>query len=75
MKTFKLDISRIMHVVELIEIEANSPEEAKAKFEYQLATHSCDAIEADGLWDELHRLAVDEPYYGGYEVIGVEEIE
>ncbi len=75
MTTFKLDICRTISVVEHIEIDANSTEEAKAKFAHQIATRSCPAVEDDGVWDELHKLVVDEPYSGSYEVIGVEESE
>ena len=75
MNTYKLDICRTISVVEHIEIDANSPEEAKAKFEHQIATQSCPAVEEDGVWDELHRLVADEPYSGGYEVIGIETLK
>jgi hypothetical protein len=73
MNTYKLEVARtIVRVVDL-HIEAESEEEAIAKFESQLSKLACPEIESIDWTDEFIPILNDH-YSGEFEVIDAEEV-
>jgi len=75
MRNFKLTIRRSVTLVTRIDMEGDSESDAIARFQHQLESESCSAIEDDGLWGDAIYYQVFKgggPYYGEYAVMDVE---
>ncbi len=72
MKTYRLAVARTITRVVEIEIEANSAEEAEAKFDRQLSDLACPELD-DEAWGQAFGQALADPYSGEFEVFAVEE--
>jgi len=73
MTEYKLTIQRTIHLIAHVYIEGDSETDAKTRFEHQLESEECSAIEDDEMWGEcLHYQAIKAgPYESTYEVIDV----
>ena len=77
MKPYKLSICRTIRVVADIIIDADSPTDAKVRFQHQLESEECPALEDEAMWGEILYYCVDKagPYESEYEVVNVEEAD
>jgi hypothetical protein len=75
MHNYRLTIRRSVTLVTRIDMEGDSESDAIARFQHQLESRSCSAIEDDELWGDAIYYQVfkgDGPYSGEYAVMDVE---
>lgn len=75
MKEYRLTVLRTVVVSAYAYVEGDSEEDAVARFEHQLESEECSAIEDDEMWGEAFHYQVLKagPYVGEYEILEVEE--
>lgn len=75
MKEYRLTILRTVQVSACIYIEGDSAEDAVARFQHQLESEQCSALEDEANWGEAFYYQVTKagPYASKYEVWDVEE--
>lgn len=74
-KTYRLTISRTIKLTANIFIDAESPEDAETRFQHQLESDQCSAIEDDEMWGEAYYYQAVKagPYASDYDVLEVGE--
>lgn len=74
MPTYALTVLRTDRYSNIIYIEGDSPEDAKARFQHQLESKQCSQIEDELSWGESHyyQITKSSPYEREYEVLDAE---
>jgi len=74
-KLYNLVIARKITLVTTIQIEGTSEESVVARFQHQLESGECSAIDDDTMWGECiyYQVHKRDPHEDEYEVIDVEE--
>lgn len=74
MKDYKIQLCRHIKFVEDVYIKAESPEDALVRFEHQLESEQCSALEAIDWASAASQYAEKQGVYNGeYDVCGVDE--
>jgi hypothetical protein len=74
---YRLTVTRTVTMINTISIEGDSPDDAMARFQHQLESRECSAIEDEESWGESYYYQVVKagPYCGEYSVLSAEPCE